>query len=132
MKLKKIALKAKQGTVGFFKDPKKVQGLAVGVVATLTAALLVDEVKTSKHKKELRETRKHYLDFGYGEGTKHGNLLTLEHLNLNNEISKEDAILYGKEFDCNFNDLFHENDVITKNYNKFSDRNQERFEDRLN
>ena len=132
MKLKKIVNKAKQGTVSFFKDPKKVQGLAIGIVGTLTAALLVDEVKTSKHKKEVKELKNHYLDFGYGEGTKHGNLLTLEHLNLNNKISKEDAILYGKEFDCNFNDLFHENDVITKNYNKFSDRNQERFENRLN
>ena len=131
MKLKKMASKVKQETVSFFKDPKKVQGLAIGIVGTLTAALLVDEVKTSKHKKEVKETRKHYLDFGYGEGTKHGNLLTLEHLNLNNKISKEDAILYGKEFDCNFNDLFHEDDVIIENYNKFSDRNQERFENVL-
>ena len=68
MKLKKIASKVKQETVSFFKDPKKVQGLAIGIVGTLTAALLVDEVKTSKHKKEVKETRKHYLDFGYGEG----------------------------------------------------------------
>ena len=131
MKLKKIASKVKQETVSFFKDPKKVQGLAVGVVVTLTAALLVDEVKTSKHKKEVKETRKHCLDFGYGEGTKHGNLLTLEFLNLNNEITKEDAILYGKEFDCNINDLYREDDVIIKNYNEFSDRNQERFENVL-
>ena len=132
MKLKKIASKVKQNTVSFFKDPKKVQGLAVGVVGTLIASILVNEVKTSKHKKEVKETRKHCLDFGYGEGTKHGNLLTLEFLNLNNEITKEDAILYGKEFDCNINDLYHEDDVIIENYNKFSDRNQERFENRLN
>ena len=92
----------------------------------------MNEVNTSKHKKEVKETRKHYLDFGYGEGTKHGNLLTLEFLNLNNEITKEDAILYGKEFDCNINDLYHEDDVIIENYNKFSDRNQERFENVLN
>ena len=132
MKLKKIASKVKQETVSFFKDPKKVQGLAIGIVGTLTAALLVDEVKTSKHKKELKETKDYNLDFGYGEGTKHGNVLTLEFLNLNNEISKEDAILYGKDFDCNFNDLFHEDDVITKGYNKFSNKYQERFENRLN
>ena len=131
MKLKKIASKVKQETVSFFKDPKKVQGLAVGVIGMLSAGLLVNEVKTSKHKKEVKETRKHYLDFGYGEGTKHGNLLTLEFLNLNNEITKEDAILYGKEFDCNINDLYHEDDVIIENYNKFSDRNQERFENVL-
>ena len=131
MKLKKIVNRAKQNTVSFFKDPKKVQGLAIGIVGTLTVALLVDEVKTSKHKKELKDSRKHYLDFGYGEGTKHGNLLTLELLNLNDRISKEDAILYGKEFDYNINDLFHENDVIIKNFNKFSNRNQERFENRL-
>ena len=131
MKLKKMASKVKQETVSFFKDPKKVQGLAVGVVGMLSAGLLVNEVKTSKHKKEVKETRKHYLDFGYGEGTKHGNLLTLEFLNLNNEITKEDAILYGKEFDCNINDLYHEDDVIIENYNKFSDRNQERFENVL-
>ena len=67
MKLKKIASKVKQETVGFFKDPKKVQGLAIGIVGTLTAALLVDEVKTSKHKKEVKELKNHYLDFGYGE-----------------------------------------------------------------
>ena len=131
MKLNNIVNKAKQNTVSFFKDPKKVQGLAVGVIGMLSAGLLVNEVKTSKHKKEVKETRKHYLDFGYGEGTKHGNLLTLEFLNLNNEITKEDAILYGKEFDCNINDLYHEDDVIIENYNKFSDRNQERFENVL-
>ena len=127
-----ILNKAKQGTVSFFKDPKKVQGLAVGVIGMVCTGLLVNEVNTSKHKKEVKETRKHYLDFGYGEGTKHGNLLTLEFLNLNNEITKEDAILYGKEFDCNINDLYHEDDVIIENYNKFSDRNQERFENVLN
>ena len=132
MKLKKIANKAKQGTVSFFKDPKKVQGLAVGIVGTLIASILVNEVNTSKHKKELKETKDYNLEFGYGEGTKHGNVLTLEFLNLNNEISKEDAILYGKDFDCNFNELFHEDDVITKGYNKFSNKNQEKFEDRLN
>ena len=126
-----ILNKAKQGTVSFFKDPKKVQGLAVGVIGMVCTGLLVNEVNTSKHKKEVKETRKHYLDFGYGEGTKHGNLLTLEFLNLNNEITKEDAILYGKEFDCNINDLYHEDDVIIENYNKFSDRNQERFENVL-
>ena len=131
MKLKNIVNKAKQNTVSFFKDPKKVQGLAVGIVGMVCTGLLVNEVNTSKHKKEVKETRKHYLDFGYGEGTKHGNLLTLEFLNLNNEITKEDAILYGKEFDCNINDLYHEDDVIIENYNKFSDRNQERFENVL-
>ena len=132
MKLKKIASKVKQNTVSFFKDPKKVQGLAVGIVGTLIASILVNEVNTSKHKKELKETKDYNLEFGYGEGTKHGNVLTLEFLNLNNEISKEDAILYGKDFDCNFNELFHEDDVITKGYNKFSNKNQEKFEDRLN
>ena len=131
MKLKKIASKVKQETVSFFKDPKKVQGLAVGVIGMVCTGLLVNEVKTSKHKKEVKELKNHYLDFGYGEGTKHGNLLTLEFLNLNNEITKEDAILYGKEFDCNINDLYHEDDVIIENYNKFSDRNQERFENVL-
>ena len=128
MKLKNIVNKAKQNTVSFFKDPKKVQGLAVGVIGMLSEGLLVNEVKTSKHKKEVKETRKHYLDFGYGEGKKHGNLLTLEFLNLNNEITKEDAILYGKEFDCNINDLYHEDDVIIENYIKFADKNQERLE----
>ena len=126
-----ILNKAKQGTVSFFKDPKKVQGLAVGIVGMVCTGLLVNEVNTSKHKKEVKELKNHYLDFGYGEGTKHGNLLTLEFLNLNNEITKEDAILYGKEFDCNINDLYHEDDVIIENYNKFSDRNQERFENVL-
>ena len=132
MKLKKIASKAKQGTVSFFKDPKKVQGLALSIVGMIGTGLLVNEVNTSKHKKEVKETKDYYLEFGYGEGTKHGNVLTLEFLNLNNEISKEDAILYGKDFDCNFNDLFHEDDVITKGYNKFSNKYQERFENRLN
>ena len=127
-----ILNKVKQETVSFFKDPKKVQGLAVGVIGMVCTGLLVNEVNTSKHKKEVKETKDYYLDFGYGEGTKHGNVLTLEHLNLNNKISKEDAILYGDAFDCNFNDLFHEDDVITKGYNEFSDRNQERFENRLN
>ena len=127
-----ILNKAKQGTVSFFKDPKKVQGLALSIVGMVCTGLLVNEVKTSKHIKELRETKDYYLEFGYGEGTKHGNVLTLEFLNLNNEISKEDAILYGKDFDCNFNDLFHEDDVITKGYNKFSNKYQERFENRLN
>ena len=127
-----ILNKAKQGTVSFFKDPKKVQGLAVGIVGMVCTGLLVNEVNTSKHKKEVKETKDYYLEFGYGEGTKHGNVLTLEFLNLNNEISKEDAILYGKDFDCNFNDLFHEDDVITKGYNKFSNKYQERFENRLN
>ena len=127
-----ILNKAKQNTVSFFKDPKKVQGLALSIVGMIGTGLLVNEVNTSKHKKEVKETKDYYLEFGYGEGTKHGNVLTLEFLNLNNEISKEDAILYGKDFDCNFNDLFHEDDVITKGYNKFSNKYQERFENRLN
>ena len=131
MKLKKIASKAKQRTISFFKDPKKVQGLAIGIVGTLTVALLVYEVKTSKHKKELKKTRKYYLDFGYGEGTKNGNLETLELLNLDNKMSKEDAILYGEDFDEYINNQFLENDVLLKHFNNFSNRNQELFESRL-
>ena len=57
MKLKKIASKVKQETVSFFKDPKKVQGLAVGVIGMLSAGLLVNEVKTSNTKKKLKKLR---------------------------------------------------------------------------
>ena len=128
MKLKKIANKAKQGTVSFFKDPKKVQGLAIGIVGTLTAALLVDEVKTSKHKKEVKDAKNQYL----GIGVKCGNLDTLTVMNRENKISKEEAILYGKEYDDFINYKFNENDVLLQNFNDSVKDLQEDFESGLN
>ena len=132
MKLKKIANKAKQGTVSFFKDPKKVQGLAIGIVGTLTAALLVNEVNTSKHKKELKETKNYYLDFGFGEGMKNGNFDTLDMLNFNDKISKEDAIANSVDFDNFTKEQFANNDQLLRQYNDVALRNQDKFEDRLN
>ena len=128
MKLKKIANKAKQNTVSFFKDPKKVQGLAIGIVGTLTAALLVDEVKTSKHKKEVKDAKNQYL----GIGVKCGNLDTLTVMNRENKISKEEAILYGKEYDDFINYKFNENDVLLQNFNDSVKDLQEDFESGLN
>ena len=132
MKLKKIANKAKQGTVSFFKDPKKVQGLAVGVVGMLSAGLLVNEVKTSKHKKEVKETKNYYQDFGIGIGMKLGNLETLDLLNYNNKISKEEAILYGDAFDVIVNDKIIENDVLLQKFNEVAKEEREEFENSLN
>ena len=131
MKLKNIVNKAKQNTVSFFKDPKKVQGLAVGIVGMVCTGLLVNEVNTSKHKKELKDAKNYYLDFGFGEGMKNGNFDTLDMLNFNDKISKEDAILYGKAYDDAINESSHKNDVIKQHFNEFSNRNQEIFEDIL-
>ena len=135
MKLKKIASKVKQETVSFFKDPKKVQGLAVGVVGMLSAGLLVNEVKTSKHKKELKEVKETSLkrsDYEYDLGYKFGNLDTLCSLNADDKISKEDAIANSVDFDNFTKEQFANNDQLMEQYNDVALRNQEKFEDRLN
>ena len=131
MKLKKMASKVKQETVSFFKDPKKVQGLAVGVVGMLSAGLLVNEVKTSKHKKELRETSEKRFEHGLGVGYKCGNLDTLCLLNADDKISKENAIENSVDFDNFTKEQFANNDQLMKQYNDVALRNQELFESRL-
>ena len=131
MKLKNIVNKAKQETVSFFKDPKKVQGLAIGIVGMVCTGLLVNEVNTSKHKKELKNSRTQYYDIGFGEGTKNGNLETLDMLNNNNKISKEDAILYSEAYDNYINRQTDETDVLLQHFNNFSNSNKEIFEDVL-
>ena len=60
-----ILNKAKQGTVSFFKDPKKVQGLAIGIVGMIGTGLLVNEVKTSKHIKEVKNANHKYYNIVY-------------------------------------------------------------------
>ena len=135
MKLKNIVNKAKQETVSFFKDPKKVQGLAVGVIGMLSAGLLVNEVKTSKHKKELKEVKDASLkqtDYEYTVGYKFGNLDTLCCLNDDNKISKEDAIANSVDFDNFIKEQFTDNDQLLEQYNDIAVRNQEKFEDMLN
>ena len=135
MKLKKIASKVKQETVSFFKDPKKVQGLAVGVIGMLSAGLLVNEVKTSKHKKELKEVKETSLkrsDYEYDLGYKFGNLDTLCSLNADDKISKEDAIANSVDFDNFIKEQFTDNDQLLEQYSDIALRNQEKFEDMLN
>ena len=130
-----ILNKAKQGTVSFFKDPKKVQGLAVGVIGMLSAGLLVNEVKTSKHKKELKEVKDASLkqtDYEYTVGYKFGNLDTLCCLNADDKISKEDAIANSVDFDNFIKEQFTDNDQLLEQYNDIAARNQEKFEDMLN
>ena len=120
MKLKKIASKAKQETVSFFKDPKKVQGLAIGIVGTLTAALLVNEVNTSKHKKEVRElkeTNVKHATYEYTVGYKFGNLDTLSLLTADDKISQEDAIANSVDFDNITKEQFEDNDRLLEEYN---------------
>ena len=127
MKLKKMASKVKQNTVSFFKDPKKVQGLAVGVIGMLSAGLLVNEVKTSKHKKELKDAKNQYL----GIGVKCGNLDTLTVMNRENKISKEEAIFYGEQYDDFITRRFGHNDLMVQNYNDVANTDKEKFEDML-
>ena len=135
MKLKNIVNKAKQETVSFFKDPKKVQGLAVGIVGMLSAGLLVNEVKTSKHKKEVKEVKDTSLkqtDYDYTVGYKFGNLDTLYCLIADDKISKEDAIANSVGFDNFIKEQFTDNDQLLEQYNDIAVRNQEKFEDMLN
>ena len=127
-----ILNKAKQGTVSFFKDPKKVQGLAVGIVGMVCTGLLVNEVKTSKHKKELRETSVKRFEHGLGVGYKCGNSDTLCLLNADDKISKEDAIANSVDFDNFIKEQFTDNDRLLEQYNDIAARNQEKFEDMLN
>ena len=127
-----ILNKAKQNTVSFFKDPKKVQGLAVGVVGMLSAGLLVNEVNTSKHKKELKETSEKRFEHGLGVGYKCGNLDTLCLLNADDKISKENAIENSVDFDNFTKEQFANNDQLMKQYNDVALRNQEKFESGLN
>ena len=130
-----ILNKAKQNTVSFFKDPKKVQGLAVGVIGMLSAGLLVNEVNTSKHKKELKEVKDASLkqtDYEYTVGYKFGNLDTLSCLNADDKISKEDAIANSVDFDNFIKEQFTDNDQLLEQYNDIAARNQEKFEDMLN
>ena len=134
MKLNKIASKVKQETVSFFKDPKKVQGLAVGVIGMVCTGLLVNEVNTSKHKKELKEVKDASLkqtDYVYTVGYKFGNLDTLCCLNADDKISKEDAIANSVDFDNFTKEQFANNDQLMRQYNDVSLRNQDKFENVL-
>ena len=126
-----ILNKVKQETVSFFKDPKKVQGLAVGVIGMLSAGLLVNEVKTSKHKKEVKETSEKRFEHGLGVGYKCGNLDTLCLLNADDKISKENAIENSVDFDNFTKEQFANNDELMRQYNDVALRNQETFENRL-
>ena len=132
MKLKKIASKAKQGTVSFFKDPKKVQGLALSIVGMIGTGLLVNEVKTSKHKKEVKDASLKQTDYEYTVGYKFGNLDTLSCLNADDKISKEDAIANSVYFDNFTKEQFANNDELLRQYNDVALRNQEKFESGLN
>ena len=135
MKLKNIVNKAKQETISFFKDPKRVQGLAVGIVGMVCTGLLVNEVNTSKHKKELKEVKDASLkqtDYEYTVGYKFGNLDTLCCLNADDKISKEDAIANSVDFDNFIKEQFTDNDQLLEQYNDIAVRNQEKFEDMLN
>ena len=135
MKLKRIASKVKQETVSFFKDPKKVQGLAIGIVGMVCTGLLVNEVNTSKHKKELKEVKDASLkqtEYEYTVGYKFGNLDTLSCLNADDKISKEDAIANSVDFDNFIKEQFTDNDQLLEQYNDIAARNQEKFEDMLN
>ena len=127
-----ILNKVKQETVSFFKDPKKVQGLAVGVIGMLSAGLLVNEVNTSKHKKELKETSEKRFEHGLGVGYKCGNLDTLCLLNADDKISKENAIENSVDFDNFTKEQFANNDELMRQYNDVALRNQEKFESILN
>ena len=130
-----ILNKVKQETVSFFKDPKKVQGLAVGVIGMLSAGLLVNEVKTSKHKKEVKEVKETSLkrtDYEYDLGYKFGNLDTLRSLNADDKISKEDAIANSVDFDNFIKEQFTDNDQLLEQYSDIALRNQEKFESMLN
>ena len=126
-----ILNKAKQGTVSFFKDPKKVQGLAVGVIGMVCTGLLVNEVNTSKHKKEVKETSVKRFEHGLGVGYKCGNLDTLCLLNADDKISKEDAIANSVDFDNFTKEQFANNDQLMRQYNDVSLRNQDKFENVL-
>lgn len=129
MKLNQMLKNAERKVVDFTHNPDKMRGLFTGIAITVVGALLVNEVKDSKHKKELKKTKNYYLDFGYGEGMKNGNFDTLDMLNFNDKISKEEAILYGKAYDDAINESSHKNDVIKQHFNEFSNRNQEIFEE---
>ena len=135
MKLKNIVNKAKQNTVSFFKDPKKVQGLALSIVGMIGTGLLVNEVNTSKHKKEVKKLKDASLkqtDYEYTVGYKFGNLDTLCCLNADDKISKEDAIANSVDFDNFIKEQFTDNDQLLEQYNDIAVRNQEKFEDMLN
>ena len=132
MKLKNIVNKAKQETVSFFKDPKRVQGLAVGIVGMVCTGLLVNEVNTSKHKKEVKETSLKQFDHGLAVGYKCGNLDTLYLLNADDKISKENAIENSMDFDNFTREQFANNDELMRQYNDVALRNQEKFESILN
>ena len=134
MKLNKIASKVKQETVSFFKDPKKVQGLAVGVIGMLGAGLLVNEVKTSNHKKEVKEVKETSLkrfEHGFNVGYRCGNLDTLDLLNADDKISKEDAIANSVDVDIFIKEQIADNDQLLEQYNDSTKDYQEHFEDML-
>ena len=134
MKLKNIVNKAKHNTISFFKDPKRVQGLAIGIVGMVCTGLLVNEVNTSKHKKELKEVKDASLkqtDYEYTVGYKFGNLDTLCCLNADDKISKEDAIANSVDFDNFIKEQFTDNDRLLAQYSDIALRNQEKFEDML-
>lgn len=118
MKLKNIVNKAKQNTVSFFKDPKKVQGLAIGIVGTLTAALLVDEVKTSKHKKEVKDD----IEATYGLGLHAGVEGTLA------ELVSEDILEYEKADDA----YRHINKIVIQEDNPLDDTTRSAYEYAVN
>ena len=132
MKLNQMLKNAERKVVDFTHNPDKMRGLFTGIAITVVGALLVNEVKDSKHIKEVKNASNHYLEVGIGLGVKSGNLDTLDYLNQLNKISKEEAILYGNQYDDFINYKFEQNDVLLQHFNDSVKDLQEDFESGLN
>ena len=118
MKLNQMLKNAERKVVDFTHNPDKMRGLFTGIAITVVGALLVNEVKDSKHKKEVIDD----IEASYGLGLHAGVEGTLA------ELVSEDILEYEKADDA----YRHINKIVIQEDNPFDDTTRSAYEYAVN
>lgn len=118
MKLNQMLKNAERKVVDFTRNPDKMRGLFTGVAITVVGALLVNEVKDSKHKKEVKDD----IEATYGLGLHAGVEGTLA------ELVSEDILEYEKADDA----YRHINKIVIQEDNPLDDTTRRAYEYAVN
>ena len=118
MKLNQMLKNAERKVVDFTHNPDKMRGLFTGIAITVVGALLVNEVKDSKHKKEVKDD----IEATYGLGLHAGVEGTLA------ELVSEDILEYEKADDA----YRHINKIVIQEDNPLDDTTRSAYEYAVN
>ena len=118
MKLNQMLKNAERKVVDFTHNPDKMRGLFTGIAITVVGALLVNEVKDSKHKKEVKDD----IEATYGLGLHAGVEGTLA------ELVSEDILEYEKADDA----YRHINKIVIREDNPLDDTTRSAYEYAVN